>query len=118
MPDWEAFGKSSIPGVKRFVRDDGNGGMEIATQQDVGEILEQNKAMANHNDGYSPDKFLRRAASIPVTIIAKWMTEEGWDPYSSDPDCQRKLAQKLDSNEYRYLRTAEFRLGDSWKHSS
>lgn len=115
MKDFDPFGSSSIAGLRRYVREDADG-LTIATTQDVSDILEGNKAMANHNNGYTPSKDMRRAATIPVSIIYKWMTEEGWDPYSPDPDCQRKLAQKLDSSEYRYLRTADFVIGDSWKH--
>lgn len=109
--------KSAIPGITRYWRDDGDGNATLATCQDVSDILEGNKAKAAHNDGYTKSRDMARIASIPLTIIYKWMTEEGWDPFSSDPDCQKKLAQKLDSNEYRYLRTSEIILGDHWRHS-
>lgn len=118
MSELLPFGQSNIPGVRRFWRYNPDGSAEIITQQDVGEIIENNKAMAVTNDGYTPDKTFRRAASIPVTLIAKWMCEEHWDPYSQDPDCQRRLAAKLDSSEYMYLRTADFRIGDNWRHGT
>jgi hypothetical protein len=41
-------------------------------------MLEQNKQMATHNDGYSPKPRLRRVASIPYGVGLKWLNEEGW----------------------------------------
>ena len=81
-------------------------------------ILEQNQAMATHNDGYTPSREMARIASIPLPVIYKWMTENpGFDPFSSDPDCQKKLCQLLDDPQWRYLRTSEIVLGDHWRHS-
>ena len=114
MSDFEHL-LTSKAGVRWGYRLDANGGMTFAAQQDVAPVLEQNKAMANHNDGYTQSREMARVASIPISIIYKWMTEEGWDPFSPDPDCQRKLAMKLDSPDYRYLRTSGLVLGDSWK---
>lgn len=108
---------TSSAGVRHAWREDADGTMVFSASQDVAPILERNKAMANHNNGYTPSRDLRRVATIPVSIQMKWMTEEGWDCLSPDPDCQRKLAQKLDSSEYMHLRTAEFRIGDHWRHS-
>ena len=117
MTGFTPFLESSTPGIRYLWRDEADGGVTIATQQDVAPILEQNKAMQAHNKGYTKSKDMARIASIPLTIIYKWLTEEGWDAMSPDPDCQRKLAQKLDSSEYRYLRTSEIILGDHWRHS-
>lgn len=102
-------------GVRHSWAEDSDGTLLFKATQDVAPILERNKAMAAHNNGYTPSKDMRRVASIPVSIQYKWLTEEGWDCLSPDADCQRKLCQKLDSSEYMYLRTAEFRLGDHWR---
>jgi len=109
---------TSKSGARWLWQDDDVGlGASILSVQEVTPILEQNQAMAGHNDGYTPSRDMARIASIPLTIIYKWLAEEGWDALSPDPDCQRKLAQKLDSNEYRYLRTSELIMGDSWRHA-
>jgi len=109
---------TSEQGVTWLWRDDPDGpGATAVAVQDVGGLLEQNKAMSTHNDGYTPSREMRRVASIPAVIQMKWMIEEGWDCMSNDPGCQKKLAEKLDSNEYMYLRTAPGRLGDHYKHS-
>jgi hypothetical protein len=98
----------SASGVRHFWRDVGGGNYEIVSLYDSEPILEQNKAMATHNDGYSPSRELRRAASIPFALIYKWLNEEGWN--ALDPANSDKLKQKLNSSEYLYLRTAPGRL--------
>jgi hypothetical protein len=96
-------------GVSWQIRDDGKTTEMLATA-DVTDHLEQNKAMMNHNDGYSPSRELRRVASIPAIIILKWKEELGVDFYSSDPEQKRKVRQLLNSNEYLFLRTAPGRI--------
>jgi hypothetical protein len=78
-------------------------------------VLERNKAEALHNDGYTADRSMRRAARIPYIIGLKWKNEEGWwfMDAGHDPDVAKKLAAKLNSNEFAYLRTAEGHLGVS-----
>lgn len=78
-------------------------------------ILERNKAEALHNDGYTADRSMRRAARIPFIIGHKWLNEEGWwfMDAGHDPDVAKKLAAKLNSSEYMYLRTADGHLGTS-----
>ena len=110
--------KRSSAGIDWYIQDHDDGpGANIIAKQDVTHILEHNQAMERHNDGYTQDKSWRRCASIPIMVQYKWMTEEGLDIYSADPDQQRRLAQKLDDPEWRYLRTAHFTLGDHWRHS-
>lgn len=96
-------------GVSWQIRDDGKTTEMLATA-DVTDHLEQNKAMMNHNDGYSPSRELRRVASIPAIIILKWKEELGVDFYSTDPEQKRKVRQLLNSNEYLFLRTAPGRI--------
>jgi hypothetical protein len=96
-------------GIASYIRDDGVT-TEILSSADVTAHLEQNKAMANHNDGYSPSRELRRVASIPAIVILKWKEELGVDFYSSDPEQKRKVRQLLNSSEYQFLRTAPGRV--------
>lgn len=95
-------------GIRHRIEETADGDIVDRSSQDVEAILDQNKAMATHNDGYSPTRELRRAASIPLTLIYKWQNEEGWN--ALDPACADKLKQKLNSSEYLYLRTAPGRL--------
>lgn len=102
---------TSEAGVTHEWEDDGAGGGIIHSTADVAPILELNKAMATENDGYAPSRELRRVASIPLVLIAKWLSEEGWDAF--DPANEDKLAAKLNSADYAHLRTAPGRLGVS-----
>lgn len=116
-------GGRSIPlfrssgGVDWYWQDDDTGpGAKAIAVQEITPILEQNQAMASHNDGYSPSREMRRVATIPASVRLLWLNTEGWDCFSPDPDCQKKLAAKLDDPEWHYLRTAPGRVGDHWRH--
>lgn len=87
----------------------------FAATQDVAPFLERNKQMATHNDGYSQSREFRRVASIPYGIGVQWLNEEGWwfMDADKDPDVAKKLAAKLNSSDYAFLRTAEGRVGVS-----
>lgn len=104
----------SSAGVDHWMIEE-NGRTSFAASQDVAPILERNKAMATHNDGYSQSRDLRRVASIPYGVMLKWLNEEGWWAMDADkdPDVARKLVQKLSTNEYEHLRTAGGRIGVS-----
>ena len=79
----------------------------IETVQDVEPILDYNKALQTWDDGYSPTRELRRVASIPVVVIEQWL-REGIDVFN--PDHKEAVRRKLNSNEWRHLRTAPGRL--------
>lgn len=104
----------SSSGVDHFLRQEADGSVHVESHQDVQFILDVNKAMATHNDGYTKDRTMRRVARIPIIELMKWKVEEGWDPLA--PENEDKLAAKLDSIEYRYLRTAPGRLGKTHRH--
>lgn len=100
----------SSAGVDHWMIQDGTDTRFQATQ-DATPILEANKAMATANDGYSPSRELRRVASVPYIVGLKWLNEEGW--WFLDPACADKLAAKLNSSDYAYLRTADGQVGVS-----
>lgn len=80
----------------------------IEHRQDVEAHLDRNKALQNHDDGYSPTRELRRAASIPDVIVVKWMEENGINVF--DPEHSTAVKRKLNDPEWRWLRTAPGRL--------
>ena len=98
-------------GVSHYWIDDGDGNYRIASFQDTDAILDQNKAKANHNDGYSPSRDLRRVAEIPWIIWLKWKQEEGWD--ALNPRYADRLARKLNDPDWAHLRTAPGHLAVS-----
>jgi hypothetical protein len=109
------FGNRSADGVVKHWRPDGKGGIEISITQQIAEMLERNKAMTAHNDGYTPSREIRRAASIPASVRLKWIIEEGWDwmMHDRDPGIAQKLAAKLNDPDWAHLRTAPGRISVS-----
>lgn len=99
----------SSAGVDWSMETTDDGRMRFVSAQDVYEILEQNKAMFNANDGYNWGRDVKRAASIPSSLRLKWLIEEGWDAWRADLYWDR-LKRKLNDPEYRFLRTAGGRL--------
>jgi len=77
----------------------------IETVQDVAPILESNKTLQKHDDqGWSPSRDLRRAATIPDIIVLKWRNEYGIDVF--DRNHWPAVKRLLNDPEWRYLRTA------------
>ena len=103
-------GKDS-DGTKYFVEADGK--LTIKNSQDVDPILQKNKRLYNLNDGYSKSKDLKRVASIPSLVLQLWAKEyNGTNNWFAIPHIERKriLKLKLNSNEFRYFRTALGRI--------
>src|SRR5690606_29521534 len=108
MSDFAPLFRSSR-GIDHFMRTNPDGSHTFAASQDVTAVLEQNKAERNHNDGYSQDRTLRRAARIPYILMLQWLYEDGkWaEDAGHDPDTAVWLARKLNDPDYAYLRTAD-----------
>lgn len=92
-------------GRKAFFRDNEDGSYTVWSTQENDPLLDRNRAMANHNDGWSPTRELRREASIPMGLINKWKQEEGWDPLRPDLYGD-KLSRRLNDIDWMYLRTS------------
>lgn len=93
---------------QRLIVDNMTGDLTVIRGEDVEPLLEANKALYASNDGYSPSKEWKRAASIPMAVIEKWRNEHGVDFFN--PNDRPRVYALLDSNEYLYLRTARGRL--------
>ena len=96
--------------------DNGNDGVVQKRSLDVSPILENNKRLYTQNDGYSPDKGLKRVATIPTIILEIWTKEYHKDQnkgnwFDLPKEVQQKiLREKLNSSDYRYFRTASGRF--------
>jgi len=77
--------------------------MHVRRSQDVEPILDENKRLMTLNDGYTRDRSMRRVASIPMTVVEQWM-KEGINIF--DKNDAQAVRRKLNSADYRYLRTA------------
>lgn len=81
-------------------------GFALKYVQDVEPILELNKRKQSAGrDYYAQDKDMWRVASIPITIQMEWMTKFGIDIHNDEH--WPRVRKLLNSNEYRYLKTAE-----------
>ena len=93
-----------------FIDDEGN--VTVNAIQDVEPNIENNKANANERGKRITSEVANPVAHIPHIVGLKWLTEEGWwwQDADKDPDVDKKLKAKLNSNEWRHLRTSELYL--------
>lgn len=82
----------------------------ITTEQDVEQHLKLNKASYNDDNKQGVKQDWWHVAHVPNSVIHKWLNEEGINFYSSDPWHVKKVKEKLNSNEYKYLRVTEGRI--------
>lgn len=92
----------------RYIEDAMTGDLTVIRSDDVGPALERNKALQTFNDGYSPSRDLRRAASIPLIVVELWKNQYGIDVLN--PDHRPAVRRLLNSSEWAHLRTAPGRL--------
>jgi len=98
-------------GTKYLVEPDGK--VTIKKSQDVNPILQKNKRLYNLNDGYTPSKDIKRVASIPTMVLELWAKEyNSTNNFKRIPKSEitKILKSRLNSNEYRYFRTASGRM--------
>ena len=93
--------------ITRWSYDEPTGQHVITRVQDVEPILENNKALYNLNDGYSPSREFRRVAEIPISVAEQWY-REGVNIY--DPNCREEIRRRLNDPVNLFLRTAPGRL--------
>lgn len=99
--------------VKTWI-DNGDGTFTIRTVQvNESEILEENKAMYNHNDGYTPSRDIQRVGRIPLAVIEDYAAR-GINLYA--PENEHYLQRLMDDSDYRFFRTAPGRLGKKHRH--
>lgn len=94
-------------GADVWWRNNGDGTFTVRETQDVESILDNNRAMSLHNDGYSKDRTLRRAASIPMTIIADYRSN---GVNLLHPDNSEDLKKIMNDGDYSKIRTAPGRI--------
>lgn len=94
-------------GLKTFVTIDGDK-THIEKSQIIGGHLNVNKKMANANGKNIGSDAYNHCASIPAVVVSKWLIEDGLDVYN--PAHADRLKAKLNSSDWRYLRTNELEL--------
>jgi hypothetical protein len=93
-----------ISGIHAWHEFDGRETRIIHTYDDVSGVLDNNKLNYNHVNGYNADRSMKKVATIPNSIITKWLLEENIDVFKKED--WPKVKAKLNSNEFLYLRTA------------
>lgn len=92
------------------------GKLVVRRTQDTTAYLDANRAERNEAPTWRPyasgrkDKSMRKVASIPLIVIEQWM-REGVNIFDPSPEMQKKVAEKLNSNEFQGLRTYPGRVG-------
>ncbi len=92
------------------------GRVVVKRTQDATPYIEQNKRELAEAPSWNPygsgrkDQSLRKVASIPLIVVEQWM-KEGVNILDPSPEMQKKVAQKLNSNEWQHLRTYPGRVG-------
>lgn len=101
MDDWRPL--IGHGGQVTDVKFDSDGRIIIRSRQDVEGILDINKDARNHGRASPGGKSLgRHVATVPNSIIYKWLSEDGVDVYDSDH--QDGIAKKLNDPDWAYLR--------------
>lgn len=97
MNSWEQIDDGSFNGVKKFLRADDEGNVQVRYEGHDHEIVEQNKRAD------APDKRsdVWHVGHIPASLGLKWLVEEGLDMWN--PDHQDGLMRKLMDSDYRHL---------------
>jgi hypothetical protein len=108
MPDFLLDRDPATGEVDTFRYDDAEDRAIVKTSVDVEPVIDRNKQLYTAGDGYTPDRTMRRAASIPMSVVLEWRQKFGVDVFKKEHwPAVRRL---LNSNEYLYLRTAPGRL--------
>lgn len=110
--DPRLLGYDPLTGMSEyFIGSEDGKSFHIDYRQDCETILELNKAKQSMGREYYAGKKddtgidMWKVASIPVSVQMKWLVEEGIDILN--PEHIDAVKKKLNSNEYRYLKTAE-----------
>lgn len=106
-----------LDGLKKttFSTDEKEKKIVIKHEVNIDPHLKHNKRLLNDGDGYSKSRDLKRVASIPTIALEVWAKE--YDPHGDGnwfalpKEIQSKILKlKLNSNEFKYFRTAEGRI--------
>lgn len=90
----------------QIAHDDGQGGLVIAIEQDVTDIIEQNKKEYNATNGrWGEDVFDNKIASIPLTIIDDLNKKEIMNGFAVKD--QKEFRKWLNDPDNRFFRTRQ-----------
>ena len=102
----ERLSDTNWGGCTSYVDRDGDQSKIIHTFEDNGAFCDYTAAHRSHSKwgGYEKN-FMRKVASVPAAIQYEWLTKYGVNVYNSEH--ADRVTKLLNSNDYRYLKTAE-----------
>lgn len=97
--------------TRRFWADD-EANITVEAVQDLEPLIERNKRAANDRGKKITSDVVNPIATIPPIFQLKFLKEEGW--WIGDVDkcdwAEKKLKQKLNDPDWRFLRTSELAI--------
>ena len=104
-----------VDGLKKetFSLDEMEKKIVVNEEVNIDSHLKHNKILLNQDDGYSKSRDLKRVASIPTLALSVWAKEYNGDGnwFALPKEVQNKILKtKLNSNEFKYFRTAEGKI--------
>ena len=104
-----------VDGLKKetFSLDEMEKKIVVNEEVNIDPHLKHNKILLNQDDGYSKSRDLKRVASIPTLALSVWAKEYNGDGnrFALPKEVQSKILKtKLNSNEFKYFRTAEGKI--------
>ena len=105
----------TIDGLQKttYLKDEMDGKIVTKEEVNINPHIEHNKRLYNLNDGYSKSRDMKRVASIPTLALSVWAKEYNGDGnwFALPKEVQSKILKtKLNSNEFKYFRTAEGKI--------
>ena len=93
----------------RYIQES-DGKLTVNNSQNLDPLLKRNKELYNLNNGYTASKDMRRVASVPPIILQIWTKEyngtRNW--WALPKEVQKQIMRvKLNSSDFRYVRTSE-----------
>ena len=98
----------------RFHYDEMTDQTTLQTTQDCEPILENNKRLQTADDGWSPSRFMRRKASVPIHLCETWAQQAGIEPirFWTMPKAEQNefLRRHIRDSDWRHVRTVDGNL--------
>lgn len=96
--------------IETFDYDEGTNTAIIRRSCDVQPIIDRNKELANHTDGWTDrEKNMRHVAAIPMGVALKWYEDYGIQAWRKDD--WPWVARLLNDSDWRNLRISGGHLG-------
>lgn len=95
---------------EKWSYDDATGEVTIHKRHDVTDVIDRNKRSYADSSDYRPfaGGDMHKVAEIPLAVLDAWMAEDGVNYLAGEG--REKFIARLNSSEYRYLRTKKGRI--------